>query len=51
MKNIKTLNNNKGGILYFKTLDDGRLAVGDKNSILIIYNEEKFNTDILLKII
>ena len=49
MKNIKTLNNNKGWINCLKTLDDGRLAAGDSNSNLIIYNKETFNTDIIIQ--
>jgi hypothetical protein len=40
LKNIKTLNNNnKGCINCVKTIEDGRLAVGDSNSNLIIYNK------------
>ena len=49
MKNIKTLNNNKGWIYCLKTLDDGRLAAGDQYSNLIIYNKETFNTDIIIQ--
>ena len=49
MKNFKTLNNNNQ--LYInclKILDDGRLAVGDGNSNLIIYDNETFNQDIII---
>ena len=49
MQIIKTLNNNKGYIFCLKTLDDGRLAVGDSNSNLIIYNKETFNADIIIQ--
>ena len=49
MKNIKTLNNNKGNIFCLKTLDDGRLAAGDEYSNLIIYNKETFNPDIIIQ--
>ena len=49
MKNFKTLNNNKKGIICLKTLDDGRLAAGDKYSNLIIYNKDTFNTDIIIQ--
>ena len=40
---------NQGWIRCLKTLDDGRLAVGDSNSNLIIYNKETFNPDIIIK--
>ena len=49
MNNIKILNNNQGGIKCLKTLDDGRLAAGDDNSNLIIYNKETFIPDIIIK--
>ena len=49
MNNLKTLNNNQGSILCLKTLDDGRLAAGDYNSNLIIYDSETFNPDIVIK--
>ena len=49
MNNIKILNNNKGTIYCSKILDDGRLAVGDSNSNLIIYNKETFTTDIIIQ--
>ena len=46
---FKILNNNKGGIYCIKTLDDGRLAAGDSNSNLIIYNKETYNPDIIIQ--
>jgi len=49
MKNIKTLNNKKGEIYCLKALDDGRLATGDSNSNLIIYNKEKFIPEIIIQ--
>ena len=49
MNNIKTLNNNYGNIVCIKTLDDGRIAAGDQNSNLVIYNKETFNPDIIIK--
>ena len=49
LENIKTLNNNEGGITCLKTLDDGRLAVGDFKSNFIVYNKETFNPDIIIK--
>ena len=49
MNNIKTLNSNQGDILCLTILDDGRLAAGDSNSNLIIYNKETFNPDIIIK--
>ena len=49
MINIKTLNNNQGAINCIKTLDDGRIAAGDSNSNLIIYNKETFNPEIIIK--
>ena len=53
MKKILTLNtlsNNKiGGIWCLKILDDGRLAAGDCHSNLIIYNQDTFNTDIIIQ--
>ena len=49
MNNIKTLNNNQGGICCLKTLDDGRLAAGDGSSNLIIYNKDTFNPEITIK--
>ncbi len=49
MNNIKTLNNNKGSINCLKILNDGRLAVGDSNSDLIIYNKETFKPEIIIQ--
>ena len=49
MKNIKNLTNNKGNIYCLKTLYDGRLASGDSNSNLIIYNIQTFNPDIIIQ--
>ena len=49
MKNIKTLNNNEECIVCLKTLDDGRLAAADTKSNLIIYNNETFKPDIIIK--
>ena len=46
MKN--TLTNNKGDIYCLKTLYDGRLAAGDFNSNLIIYNKDTFNPDVII---
>ena len=48
MNNIKTINNNKGYIYCLKTLNDGRLAAGDSESNLIIYNKQTFNPDIII---
>jgi hypothetical protein len=42
MNHFKSLNDNKGAIWCLKTLEDGRLAAGDNNSNLIIYNKETF---------
>ena len=49
MNSIKTLNDNKGDIYCLTILDDGRLAAGDSNSNLIIYDEETFKPDIIIK--
>ena len=50
MHNFKTLNDtNQERIYCLKTLDDGRLVVGSNNSNLIIYNNETFNPDIIIK--
>ena len=49
MNLITILKCNKGGINCLKTLDDGRLAAGDDNSNLIIYNKETFNPDIIIQ--
>ena len=49
MKHITTLKCNKGWIYCLKTLDDGRLAAGDTNSNLIIYNKDTFNPDITIQ--
>ena len=49
MNNIKTLNDNQKGINCLKTLDDGRLAAGDDNSNLIIYNKDTFNPEITIQ--
>ena len=50
VNNIKTINNNNGYYIYcLQILDDGRLASGDYNSNLIIYNKETFNSDILIQ--
>ena len=49
MNNIKILNNNKGSINCLKTLDDGRLAAGDSESNLIIYNKDTFNPEIKIQ--
>ena len=46
---VTILNCNKGWISCLKTLDDGRLAAGDLNSNLIIYNKETFNPDIIIQ--
>ena len=43
MNIYKNINNNKGDIRCLKKLDDGRLAAGDLNSNLIIYDNETFN--------
>ena len=49
MKNINTLNINEKCINCLKILDDGRLAIGDDNSDLIIYNIKTFKSDIIIK--
>ena len=49
MKNINTLNNIGGNVCCLKILDDGRLAVGDYFSNLIIYNIDIFKPDIIIK--
>ena len=46
---IRTLYNNKESIYCLKILDDGRLAGGDSNSNLIIYNKDTFNPDITIQ--
>jgi len=46
MKNIQTLNNNKGSICCLKILKDKRLAASDTKSNLIIYNLETFKPEI-----
>ena len=46
MNHFKSLNDNKGAIWCLKTLEDGRLAAGDSNSNLIIYNKETFEPKI-----
>ena len=49
MKNFRILNNNEGTIWCVKTLDDGRLAAADSKSNLIIYNNETFEPEIIIK--
>ena len=51
INNIKTLHiYNKGSIFCIKILEDGRLATGDSNSKLIIYNTDgTFNPDIIIE--
>ena len=49
MNLITFLKCNEGRINCLKTLDDGRLAAGDQNSNLIIYNKETFNPEITIK--
>ncbi len=46
--NTLTLNDNKGRIYCLKILDDGRLAAGDEDSNLIIYDKETFKPDIII---
>ena len=49
INNVKTINYNKGQIYCIKTLIDGRLAAGDSESNLIIYNNATFNPDIIIQ--
>ena len=46
--NTLTLNDNIGAIYCLKILDDGRLAAGDDDSNLIIYDKETFKPDIII---
>ena len=49
MNLVTILKCNKGWIECLKILDDGRLAAGDTESNLIIYNKQAFNPDIIIQ--